>query len=226
MPAKSQQQLKLIYATRAKYGNKSKTPQTWKWVWDKEWTEDVKMKELPKKKNESIEQVLRSYVRKVISEALGGEAIEDRISYTIQLGNGQSAILYYKVDGQDWLIYYEIEGSDSIFSGTPITIAKLSKDFLNENQVKKIVQYFQYLYTKNVKIKPEGGVVQDEEAETADEIPGTESTAGEEQSGEIAGDEATPDRGPGGQFLPKGEAEPEAAPEEEKTKKKKTNPFA
>ena len=48
MPAKSQQQLKFIYALRNKYKTKKKAPKKFKWVFDKEWTEDVKMKELPK----------------------------------------------------------------------------------------------------------------------------------------------------------------------------------
>jgi len=37
MPAKSQKQLKFIYAKRHQYGSKSKTPKKWKWVWNDEW---------------------------------------------------------------------------------------------------------------------------------------------------------------------------------------------
>lgn len=48
MPAKSQQQLKFIYALRNKYKTKKKAPKKFKWVFDKEWTEGVKMKKLPK----------------------------------------------------------------------------------------------------------------------------------------------------------------------------------
>ena len=47
--AKSQQQLKMIYAIRNKYKTKKDTPEDEKWVWDEEWTEGVKMKKLPKK---------------------------------------------------------------------------------------------------------------------------------------------------------------------------------
>ena len=47
MPAKSQQQLKFIYAIRNKYKTKKDAPKKFKWVFDEEWT-DVKMKELPK----------------------------------------------------------------------------------------------------------------------------------------------------------------------------------
>ena len=47
MPAKSQQQLKFIYAIRNKYKTKKEAPKKFKWVFDEEWT-DVKMKELPK----------------------------------------------------------------------------------------------------------------------------------------------------------------------------------
>jgi hypothetical protein len=38
MPAKSEKQLRLIWAIRGKYKKKSKTPKKWKWVWGEEWT--------------------------------------------------------------------------------------------------------------------------------------------------------------------------------------------
>jgi hypothetical protein len=38
MPAKSEKQLKLIFAIRNKYKSESKTPDKWKWVWNEEWT--------------------------------------------------------------------------------------------------------------------------------------------------------------------------------------------
>jgi len=37
MPAKSKQQLKLIWAIRNKYGSKAKAPKKWKWVFGEEW---------------------------------------------------------------------------------------------------------------------------------------------------------------------------------------------
>jgi len=48
MPAKSQQQLKMIYARRNRYKSEDKTPKKWKWIWDEDWT-DVSFKELPEK---------------------------------------------------------------------------------------------------------------------------------------------------------------------------------
>ena len=55
MPAKSQQQMKYIYAMRHKYGTKKSAPKNMKWVFDKEWTSGVKMMSLPKyAENESI----------------------------------------------------------------------------------------------------------------------------------------------------------------------------
>jgi hypothetical protein len=55
MPAKSQQQLKYIYAMRHKYGGKKKCPKNMKWIFNKDWTDGVKMKSLPKfVGNESI----------------------------------------------------------------------------------------------------------------------------------------------------------------------------
>lgn len=37
MPAKSEKQLKMIYAKRGQYGSEAETPDKWKWVWKKEW---------------------------------------------------------------------------------------------------------------------------------------------------------------------------------------------
>ncbi len=48
MPAKSQQQLKMIYARRNRYKSEDKTPKKWKWIWDEDWT-DVSFKDLPEK---------------------------------------------------------------------------------------------------------------------------------------------------------------------------------
>ena len=63
--AKSQQQMKYIYAMRHKYGTKRKAPKNMRWVFDEEWTSGVKMKKLPKKvkkKNESRIMNFNSFV--------------------------------------------------------------------------------------------------------------------------------------------------------------------
>lgn len=62
--AKSQQQMKYIYAMRGKYGSKKKAPKNMKWVFDEEWTSGIKMKKLPKKikKNESHIMNFASFV--------------------------------------------------------------------------------------------------------------------------------------------------------------------
>lgn len=57
MPAKSQQQLKFIYAMRNKYKSKRNAPRSMKWVFNTEWTEGVKMKKLPHK----LHEVLKFY---------------------------------------------------------------------------------------------------------------------------------------------------------------------
>lgn len=49
MPARSQQQFKFIWALRNKYKSKKKAPKKWKWVFNRDWTDDVKYKKLPKK---------------------------------------------------------------------------------------------------------------------------------------------------------------------------------
>lgn len=49
MPAKSKQQFRYIWAMRNKYKSKKKAPKNMKWVFNKEWTDNVPYKDLPKK---------------------------------------------------------------------------------------------------------------------------------------------------------------------------------
>lgn len=82
MPAKSQQQLKFIYAMRNKYGSKKKAPKNMMWVFDEEWTSGVKMKKLPKKvkdkKNESIIMNFSSFIESnVFYEGSEDELFDD-----------------------------------------------------------------------------------------------------------------------------------------------------
>jgi hypothetical protein len=49
MPAKSKQQYRYIWAMRRKYKSKKKAPKNMKWVFNKDWTDDIKYKDLPKK---------------------------------------------------------------------------------------------------------------------------------------------------------------------------------
>ena len=37
MPAKSEKQLRFIWANRRKYKNKKRTPKSMKWIWKPEW---------------------------------------------------------------------------------------------------------------------------------------------------------------------------------------------
>jgi hypothetical protein len=80
MPAKSQQQLKFIYALRNKYKSKKDAPKKMKWVFDDEWTEGVKMKELPKTK-----ETKESYVLTFEKFNLLNEAVIDPIDYKEEL---------------------------------------------------------------------------------------------------------------------------------------------
>lgn len=50
MPVASKAQQRMIFARRNQYGSKEKTPDKWKWIWDKGW-EDV-----PKKLPEKVEE--------------------------------------------------------------------------------------------------------------------------------------------------------------------------
>lgn len=47
MPARSRKQLKYIWTMRKKYKTKKNAPKSMKWVFNKEWTEDIKPSTLP-----------------------------------------------------------------------------------------------------------------------------------------------------------------------------------
>jgi hypothetical protein len=51
--ARSKKQLRLIYTKRKTFKTLKNTPNDWKWIWDKEWT-NVNVKKLPEKVKESI----------------------------------------------------------------------------------------------------------------------------------------------------------------------------
>jgi len=53
MPSKSKNQFKYIYAMRNKYKSKKKAPKNMKWVFNKEWTDDISFDKLPKKVREN-----------------------------------------------------------------------------------------------------------------------------------------------------------------------------
>lgn len=100
MPVKSQQQLKYIWAMRNKYGSKKKTPNKMKWVFDREWTEGVKMKKLPIKVKES--KILS--FDKFVNEEVGFNTNQE-IPDNTHLNN------YYSCDECDglWKVYNKEE---------------------------------------------------------------------------------------------------------------------
>lgn len=53
MPSKSKQQFRYIWAMRRKYKSKKKAPKNMKWVFNKDWTDNIKFKDLPKKVKEN-----------------------------------------------------------------------------------------------------------------------------------------------------------------------------
>jgi hypothetical protein len=61
MPAKSQQQMKFIFFLRNKYKNKKDAPDKYKWAFDPEWTEDIKMKKLPVKTEKVSENIIQRF---------------------------------------------------------------------------------------------------------------------------------------------------------------------
>ena len=70
MPAKSKQQFKYIWAMRNKYKSKKKAPKSMKWVFNKEWTDGIYYKDLPRKEREKhiasfVEFLNESYFRAI-----------------------------------------------------------------------------------------------------------------------------------------------------------------
>jgi hypothetical protein len=102
MPAKSQQQLKYIWAMRNKYGSKKKTPNKMKWVFDGEWTEGVKMKKLPIKVEESRILSFEKFVNE--------ENVFD-FSQTLPITTKNFLTNYYSCDECDglWKVYNKQE---------------------------------------------------------------------------------------------------------------------
>ena len=106
MPAKSQQQLKLIYAKRNQYGNKSETPEKWKWVWDEEWTDDVKFKKLPEKVQETNGVSLNQETRDNYIDEILNSTMDDRKDLE-RMSDDQLEERYYEV--QDFLEVHPID---------------------------------------------------------------------------------------------------------------------
>jgi hypothetical protein len=95
MPAKSRQQLKLIYSIRDKYKSETKTPKKWKWVWEEKWT-DVDYKKLPQKVEEtngiSLDQDTReNYINFILDSSM-----EDREDLE-RMSDDNLEELYYKI---------------------------------------------------------------------------------------------------------------------------------
>src|ERR1022692_1239683 len=76
MSAKSQQQMKFIFAMRGKYKTKRKAPKAMKWVFDEEWTSGVKMKKLPKKVKSKKESHIMNFTSFVNEHSQNGSIIE------------------------------------------------------------------------------------------------------------------------------------------------------
>jgi len=66
MPAKSKHQFRYIYAMRRKYGSKKKAPKSMKWVFNKDWTDKVSYKDLPKKIKERYVVRFVEYLNEIL----------------------------------------------------------------------------------------------------------------------------------------------------------------
>ena len=53
MPSKNKNQFKYIWAMRKKYKSKKKAPKNMKWVFNKEWTDNISFRDLPNKVKEN-----------------------------------------------------------------------------------------------------------------------------------------------------------------------------
>lgn len=126
MPAKSKNQLKMIYAKRSQYGNKDKTPEKWKWIWEKDWT-DVKMKNLPQKaehkKNNNYINEFRKVVKEEIKKCLLAEAKK------------------VTIDRVKFVVSFEINQRKPYFSFIPLSSEDYDKVKNNTDFIKEIEKY-------------------------------------------------------------------------------------
>jgi len=82
MPSKSQQQRKLIFAKRGRYGSESDTPKKWRFIWEEGWENKGKLPyKVKKKKNK------KKYENQVItfSNFLNENIQEDYSPITLEL---------------------------------------------------------------------------------------------------------------------------------------------
>jgi hypothetical protein len=63
MPVQSESQRKMIFAKRSQYKNKEKTPDKWKWIWNKDYENKGS---LPEKLEESL---FGKYIKKLYNES-------------------------------------------------------------------------------------------------------------------------------------------------------------
>lgn len=66
MPVKSKNQFKYVYAMRRKYGSKKKAPKNMKWVFNRDWTDSVSYKDLPKRIKERYIFDFVEYINEVL----------------------------------------------------------------------------------------------------------------------------------------------------------------
>jgi len=69
MPSKSEQQRKFIFAKRSQYRSKEKTPEKYKFIWEKSWEEieetfDEIVPPIPMEKVHNKEESMKVYKRK------------------------------------------------------------------------------------------------------------------------------------------------------------------
>lgn len=113
MPAKSEQQRKLIFTRRSMYKTKAKTPNKWKWIWEKGWENKGS---LPEKVSEDIS--LTSIVHQINEMNLLKEGLEKHFNVFIEDGFPDLINSYHWNDG---LIPNDKEAAEKILDALSYT---------------------------------------------------------------------------------------------------------
>lgn len=98
MPAKSEKQLRLIWAIRRKYKTKTKTPKKWKWVWGEEWTHLQKESFILRFEEFINGSILTEDDRELVEDLVVGLADKYFLSFDGGKGNkGYVSVQFFKI---------------------------------------------------------------------------------------------------------------------------------
>lgn len=133
MPARSKQQLKLIYARRDMYKSKENTPEKWKWIWNSEW-EDVDYDKLPDKLSDSFLSFYKEQ-QELVKESITKKVISGLLILTAMMGAKMSR--YFPAVPGKWTL---IRSTEKITD-------------LNEKEQLKLLSYLNKKYMQRFTLK-------------------------------------------------------------------------